>query len=484
MTLLYHGIFLFFLSCCVISDANKDKVIPHEPMAVIRSFLPHPSEEQLLLWKPLLTTTSRDKLLKDIEKHTKHLIDTKAFVLSLNGQILLEHFPSDMQWNTSHIIPYPNLVTFVMTSLSILFEGFRPDVLMRPLPEIVQGTDVIIPEAFRNSNLMDLLGKTPEGFEIETKHFLVSYETQAYVALQVVNSLLRTSLNDAWRDLCMSLQLDNSIINEDKKLVSPFTDLYHFTEVVHSDLTSLPVHPPEELHYDRSEHYVLGWWINGGYDGLGHRLLDVLPDDALFSFSPTVQIFVIPSLKMSAVMVNNPRTSWNQKTVAEILTEDNEIWRQVLMVSNPSYHDAYTKEKEEREKRESKEKEDMIRVTKTQNEEKLKEEIVKVNEDIKKVIENEEKMTENTPQSSDIFDTILTVLLAPIKGILYLVYLYLDFAASQHVIVRVLLFVGWIVIGHSVVSGIFHTIWFILRLISSRTYQPRPKLAANAAKDD
>lgn len=438
---------LLGLCLLLLFSLSTQKVIPHEPMSIVKSFLYQPSQEQLFLWQPLTKSTGshREKLVSDMTNHLKHLVKFKSFVLSLDGDPIIELFPSGMFWNTTHSLPNPNIVTFLSTSLSILLEDHEPDVLYKPLVKLVKGKDVVVPKSYRSKTLIELITKLPVGYDMNTKSFLVEYETRSYVIVQVINSLLGKSLSDVWNDAFMSLQMDKGVVTDERKYTALFNDLHRLTEVVQSDLTSLPSYPLNDIPYDRSKHYAFGWWLNGDHEGA--CLLDVLPSDAIFSFSPNVQIFVIPSLRISAVMVNNPVTSWNEKTVGEILLEDNEIWRQLLLAVNPVYHDQYHQ---------------------FHNIKKEKEEEVKRSE------------TESSKESDYSFTGILYMVFSLFKGIWNYFLLYLDFAASLTLYVRILLWILFLVIGHVVVFWGCFVFWKVFTSISSRAHESRPK----SGKDD
>lgn len=444
----WNSFFVLFLLFLLRSSQGADRIIPHEPVSVIKSYLRAPSEDQLSLWRPLTESSgsTRDRLLDEMLKNIKHLVQSRAIVISLDGKVILENFPPQMMWNSTSILPNCNIVTLIASSLSILLEGHQPDVLFKELRHIlISNKKLNVPESYHYMTLIDLISKLPEGIDRDSKTFNTEFNIRCHVALQVVNYLLGRSLYEAWHDAFMSLQLDESVLNEKGNLVVPFSNLYRLTEVIHSDLDTLPLLTEDESgSYDRSENYAFGWWMNAGMDG--KRLLDTLPNDAIFSMSPTVQIFVIPSLKMSAVLVNNAETSWSARTYEEVLFSDNEIWRQILLIINPQYSEAYWREKEAKKRADGAGGDD--------------------NRD------EGEKVDSSSPSSIGvILDWVFFVL----ESILGLFYHFLDFASSQLFVVRVLLWVGFISCAHYTVYLGFHFVWKTMTILFSRTHENRPK---------
>uniref|UniRef100_A0A1X7UMG0 Beta-lactamase-related domain-containing protein n=1 Tax=Amphimedon queenslandica TaxID=400682 RepID=A0A1X7UMG0_AMPQE len=451
------ALFLLF-SLSFREGQGADKVIPHEPLSVIKSYLHSPSDEQLSLWRPLIESSgpTRESLLAKMLTNIKHLVQSRAIVMSLDGQLILESFPETMKWNTSQVLPNCNVLTLITSSLTILLEGHEPDIFFKALRELsISKKKLNVPQHYQYMTLMSLFNKLPDGIDRDSKTFNIEFNVQCHVAFQAVNHLLGRSLNEAWNDAFMSLQLDESILNDQGHPVVPFFNLYRLTEVIHSDLNSLPLLSEDERDiYERSDNYAFGWWMNAGIDG--NRLLDTLPNDAMFSMSPTAQIFVIPSLKMSAVFVNNAETSWAEKTYDEVLFSNNELWRQVLLIINPEYSQAYQKEREERMKAEG------TGPPAGSNEEN----------------ENEDKENENEGVNSEQLGTlgmIFNWIAFGLNWILGVFYLYLEFTSAQHIFIRILLWVVFISVAHVVVYWSFHIVWKTLTILFSRTHESRPK---------
>lgn len=425
----------YFLLLFLLGRVPAQKVIPHEPMSVVKSYLVPPSPGQLDLWSPLLSRgNQRDGLIGEIKKHLKHLLESKSFVLAIDNDPVVELFPPDMKWNTTYKAPITNIMAFISTSLSILLEGYEADILITPLVKLSERTGVQVPQRLHQRTLMELFSKAPE-IDITEKLFLAEYTTFCHVAFEIVNGLLGRSFGEAWRDAFMSLQLDNTILDDRRSILVPFQDLYRFTEVVQSDLKTLPTFPPGDLPYDRSPHYTFGWWINCADEGA--CLIDALPSDAIFSFGPSMGVYIVPSLKMSAVMVATPMASWNTKTFDEILLSEIEIWRQLLMIVSPLYHGKVLKEREE---------------MKQENKEDTSDEVTGFSIiDLPRFI---------------VYDVIL-----------YIFYMGSDFTSSQHYLLRVLFWVGFLMIGHFVVYSGFHVVWKLFTILFPRTHRPRPKTA-------
>lgn len=451
------ALFLLFSLFFRDSQGAADKVIPHEPLSVIKSYLHSPSDEQLSLWRPLIESSgsTRESLLAKMLTNIKHLVQSRAIVMSLDGELILESFPETMKWNTSLVLPNCNVLTLITSSLTILLEGHQPEIFFKDLRELsISKKKLNVPQRYQYMNLMSLFNKLPDGIDRDSKTFNTEFNVQCHVTTQTVNHLLGPSLNEAWNDAFMSLQLDESILNDQGHPVVPFFNLYRLTEVIHSDLNSLPLLSEDERDiYERSDNYAFGWWMNAGIDG--KRVLDTLPNDAIFSMSPTAQIFVIPSLKMSAVFVNNAETSWAEKTYDEVLFSNNELWRQVLLIINPEYSRAYQKEKEERMKAEG-------TVPAGGNEEN----------------ENEEKENEEgtvSSEQSSTFEMIFNSMALGLNWILGVFYLYLEFTSAQHILIRILLWVVFISVAHVVVYWGFHIVWKTLTILFSQMHETRPK---------
>ena len=142
------------------------------------------------------TPTQLEKLTKEIRKHMSHLLDFRVILLSLDNNLILDHFPEGTSENTTITIPYSNIITFISTSLTILMEGYEPNILIQPLQELLKDKDIILPKHYKTSTLMDLLTKIPHQSH-NTKGFLDEYNLHGRVLWLVVNAILGSSVADA-----------------------------------------------------------------------------------------------------------------------------------------------------------------------------------------------------------------------------------------------------------------------------------------------
>jgi hypothetical protein len=412
--------------------ASSERVIPHEPISIVKSLLVTPTERELGYWSPLVRSISvkRDKLISEINKHASHLVEFSSFALSVEDEVLIAIFPPDMRWNTSYNIPTSNLITFMSSSLSILMDGFKPGVLVKPLQELSQQTKTSIPDKFNYHTLFQLLGKIPEVPPLNDKGFIKEYNIQSHVTFEIINGLLGESWSEAWRDAFISLQLDNAKFSGKKHITASFDDLQKFSEVVQLDIKTTSDVPPPDM-YDHSDHYAYGWWIN--QDQQGSKLFEALPGDAMLSFSSSIRIYIIPSLKLSAVLASTPVTSWSTRSFEEFLFLDNQLWTQILMTVSPEYHDKIMKERREKESESSGD---------TAN-----------------------NMDDEVPSNilSYVWSKIWDGLVA-----------FFNFTGSLPVTVRVLMFTVFVVIGKFTVYNSFYVLWQILAFIFVAVRNPRP----------
>ena len=410
-------------------------------MSVVKSLLVNPSHKELIPWFPLIhaTPTQLEKLTKEIRKHMSHLLDFRVILLSLNNSLILDHFPKGTSENTTITIPYSNIITFISTSLTILMEGYEPNILIQPLQELLKDKDITIPKHYKTSTLMDLLTKIPHQSR-NTKGFLDEYNLHGRVLWSAVNALLGGSVADAWRDAFMLFQLDNAVFTEKKEINVPIVDLHRFTELVEADLNSMPTIPLMDIPYDHSENYAFGWWLNCDHNGA--CLQDVIPSDVIISFSPTMRVYLFRSLKMAAVLVNTISGGPNTNTFDEIMFADNEIWRQLLIITNPVYHNEYQKKRKQEHERPARP-------------------------------EGEERDNQETQEEEEFI--ILKPIYYVTNLIAYCFNVYVGFTSSQHIVIRVFLWILFLVVGHYVVYTGFHLIWKVLTILSRRTHPPRPK---------
>ena len=411
-------------------------------MSVVKSLLVQPSHKDSIPWLTLFNAepTQLEKLNKEIRKHMSHLLDFRVVLLSLDNNLILDHFPEGTSENTTFTIPYSNIITLISTSLTILMEGYEPNILIQPLQELLKDKDIVIPKQYKTSTLMDLLTKIPHQSR-NTKAFLDEYNVHGRVLWLAINALLGGSVADAWRDAFMLLQLDNAVFTDKKEIVVPILDLYRFTELVQADLNSMPTIPLMDIPYDHSENYAFGWWLNCNHDGV--CLQDVVPSDTIISFSPTMRVYLFHSLKMAAVFVNTISGGPNTNTFDDIMFADNEIWRQLLVIINPAYHNEYQKKRKQEHERPA-------------------------------TPEGEEEDNNQDTQEEQGF-TVLKHIYFVINLVRYCFNAYVEFTSSQHIVIRVFLWVLFLVIGHYVVYSGFHFIWKVLTILSRRTHPPRPK---------
>ena len=412
---------ILFLSL-VFALTASEKVLPQEPLSAVKSYLVKPQNNQEEEWKPLIEGFDNLDMKNAIEKEIQSLLHSRVFLLALKEQLSVLNLPKDTNLNSTFSIPYPNILTLISTSLPILFEGLPSEVILKKLKVLMDGRDLVIPNNLQSATFLELINKVPQ-YSRDQIGLVNEMNVQGRTALQFVNEILGNSAKGAWLDALWSLSLDNAVLTQKPDIEATLNDLYQFVKQVLLDLSTLPTHPIEKLPYDRGENYAFGWWLN--CDRKGICLLNTLPSDTIISFSPALRMYVINSLQVGIVIANTVQLSHNTRTFNQILQGDNEIFEKILYMINPS--------------------------TSTL----------------------ESKSSTDTEEDNLVLPESIRFVF---KEAIRYFYLYWEFTSRQHILIRSLFWMVFIVVNKVFVYWGVYLTWFCVKTLIKRTHEPRPKL--------
>lgn len=415
---------LLLLNCALLSRAH---VLPHEPTAVIKSRLVPTDPANVEKWRPLQGSDENGTFARIRAAMLATLADDTAFFIATEGRVKMEHFPKGVKWDSSLVLPGANALSLLSTSINIIFDSFKAEVMTKKLGDLMKAGDKKKVEGFESLSLLDIVNSTPENNE----DILKELESRSRVFVDVANTLLGKTAVEAWRDTFLSLGLDNSIFSG-HNIVTSSHDLFIFTKLILSELRAAA---QVEGLATRGQ-FAFGWWLN--CDTKGKCLVPALPSNTIFTFTPAFRMYILLDVDIAVVIADLPNLDKHDKarsTFTQAIHRDAQLWKDISEA-----------------------------IGETLSEDDL-------------MLEAEDKF----PDESNIQDNSEIVLPEPLQCIVDLFWnglsMYMEFTSRQHILVRGVLWILFLGTGHLVVYWGMHITWFIGSFIFPRLYTRRPKSA-------
>jgi hypothetical protein len=295
------------------------------------------------------------KNLKKVLKGESHV---SAFLLK-GTDVLTQRMASGIQFNSTFLLPYGNLLPVLSTTLPILLENYKRELLHNAMGDVLNGKhrENVDVKNYLSLSLHDLVTKLPrkgEGDSVDLKDpsLLSELNRRGKAALFYVNTVLEDVAGDAWKDALISVAMDQSAFSSNGQMITHFMDLGMYAEALSNDLVNFFEVSKSDLYPLDGGHFLFGWWLNCPRGSSGSKvsrcLAQFLPSDSVAVLNPAIRIYSIPRLALHLIIGNTGDTA-STHTLTDVLRQDKLIWKAIYsVVAPPSAEDAATKQQQKK----------------------------------------------------------------------------------------------------------------------------------------
>ncbi len=436
----FLGVIAVFCSVLLPPVYSSEDLLPFEPVQYVKGQLPNSVSTPFTnLIRDATPTEAAEFITKAKVLLKSHLGNSGTSAILIKGErVMVQRRASGLEWDSKIKLPYSNTISLISSLLPILLEGYKANTIKDPIGKVLRGKDLNHPlVAGRESlSLMDVLNKLPsvgKNVDLDSSSLLSSLLANGELSMHFVNAILDNAAHEAWMDALMAIGSADIERDSNGQLIMDLNSLLQFSLTTAHDLKNIGAAlRKERIPLDKGK-YLFGWWFNCPKDSSSSCLIPSAPTDTIFSLSPDLRLYVTPSLELTLIILGPGAISASKdkrlESIADILIEDAEIWRQLSSVAE----DQSTSEAEANQSPEAN--------TKTVPE--------SPNEKVEAI---EEKIDTG---DEDLIDMI-------------------------HWVWPTLVFLFWVTFSHFWVYWILHVFWFFLTSVSKRAYARRPKTAAEA----
>ena len=308
------------------------QVLPYDPLDHLQAHLETVgTDPEASPWKQFVVENTSQKA-KTIQASfsAKGNSGAPSVLLFHEDKCLLSSL-AGLEWNSSVTVPGAVVLAVASATLPILLEGYKAATFSDPIKGVLKDGDLFDPvfKGYETASLKSLLTTLPADSSTE----LEGLGTRGRVAVQFTKSLLGPQAStEAWRDALMSVGVEDFSFDDRQGLVTTLKHVSNFgVAMIHlmRNAQGSRVNEKERLPLSRHR-YVFGWWLNCAQqpDSEVECLLPHLPRDTIFSVSPTLRVYVSPSLSLAMVVLNSAQGESQQRTsVVEVLEQDKDIWQ-------------------------------------------------------------------------------------------------------------------------------------------------------------
>lgn len=328
------------------------QLVPHDPVDYLQSQVAAVGTEQEdSPWKRLTIENTSQKV-KAIQASfsSKPASGTPSVLLFHGDKCLLNSF-AGLEWNSSVSVPSAVVLAITSATLPILLEGYKDATFNDPIKTVLKEKSPLDPsfKGYELDSLKDLLTLLPAGFDVEDAAQLEGLSARGRVAVQFTKTLLGPqSSTEAWRDALMSVGIEDFSFDDSQGLVTTLKHVSNFgVAMVHLLRNAQVARVSEKDRLPLSQRrYLFGWWLNCALQQEEEEcLLPNLPRDTIFSISPTLRVYVSPSLSLSLLVLGSSPEKSRQTSIAKVLEEDKDIWQRLYTALVPPGEDGKSSEK-------------------------------------------------------------------------------------------------------------------------------------------
>ena len=470
------AVLLLSLVSCSYAATEDRELLPYEPLQFIKTVSPPVGSDSI--WREFgeLSAQEAGQLTADMKARLKsHLAKTGTSVVFAKGErVLTQRRTSKLKWNSTLELPFSNTLSLLSTVLPILLENYKHSVIATPMGEVLKGKDLDSPlvKGHESESFLDLLNKLPKSdstLDLSSNTLLNELNVNGQLAVYFANSVLSETAKEAWFDALLAIGMEEMKFSQDGRLVMNLNGLLQYALTVLHDFRILGVVPKSEIIPPDGDHYLFGWWQNcpKAKSGSSNCLLPDLPEDAIFSLSPSLRLYISPSLELLTIILGpdaSAATASGQysnrrdlKSVDDILREDGAVWQQISAAISGDKPDVGTGSS------------DSDSATSGFSPKSDESEHDRGKREEQKERESQSKQAEASPGDKS---------QAPVEDPDQS-----ELAKWIHWMWPVFVFLFWVTISHVWVYWLFHCGWLIMKRVSKRGHLPRPKTAADAVQN-
>ena len=319
---------------CLSSPTRADPIMSHEPVEHLKAHLPKKGDEMSDKLGAFLRSSQEEVNRKtaQIEKNLKKVLKKEPHVSAIllkETTILAKRFPSGVQFNSTLLLPFGVLLPILSTTLPILLENYRPELLHNAIGNVLRGKDRDHKDVkdFLSLSLLDLVTKLPregDAPDMTDPGLLLKLNRRGKAAVYCLNTILEKIAEDAWKDALMAVAMDYSAFSDTQQMLTNFKDLGMYAEATASDLVNFFEASQSDAYPLDAGHYLFGWWFNcprGSSDGNTECMAPFLPRDSVAVLNPVIRIYSVPRLRLHLI-VGNTGDSSQTRSVADVLRKD------------------------------------------------------------------------------------------------------------------------------------------------------------------
>lgn len=338
---------LLALQLAFVTFLASGQVLPHDPLDHLQAHLATVDTEKTSPWKEFVVENTSQKVKAMQASFPNKAASGAASVLFFHeDKCLVRSLASGLEWNSTVTVPSAVVLAIASATLPILLEGYEAATFNDPIKTVLADKDYDN-HAFKeylSASLRSLLTALPAESNMEDTSQLDGLGARGKVVVQFSEALQgRQGSAEAWRDALMSVGMEDSSFNDQRGLVTTLKHVTNFgVAMTHllQNAQGARMHSTERLPLAHNR-YLFGWWLNCARDqqeGEVECLLPILPRDTIFSVSPTLRVYVSPSLSLSLLVLNSQDES-RRASVMEILEQDRNIWQHLYSTLVPSGED-------------------------------------------------------------------------------------------------------------------------------------------------
>lgn len=319
-------------------------VMDNEPVEHLKAHLPKKGDGMSNKLKAFLQLPKKEARLKaaEINKNLRTALNTEARVnvfLLHGSKVLAQRTAPEIQFNSTILLPHGVLLPILATTLPILLEGYKRELLHNSMGDVLKGnarSDADVKD-YLSLSLHDLITKLPqsggESVDFESSTLLSELNKRGKAALFYVNTVLENIAEDAWKDALISVTMDYSVFTDKRQMLTHFKDLGMYVDTLSNDLVNFYEVSKSDLYPLDGGHYLYGWWFNCPRSNTGSKCLaPFLPAASMAIFNRAIRIYSIPNLSLHLLIGNSGETAGTTHTIAEILKQDKLIWKAIYSV--------------------------------------------------------------------------------------------------------------------------------------------------------
>ena len=251
-----------------------------------------------------------------------------SIIISKGERVIVEKLSPGVKLNTLFELPYSNYLSILSVSLVILLENHNPSRIHGPMGAALKDKDLKNPifTTHKEKSLYDILRTlpTPYGAEsIKNSDTLGDLNGIGKVVLSYVNSILGDTMSEAWMDALFALGIQTLSVTEAGQLKVSLHHLLHFTLSMMHELQSIEEALSVDVLPNVDQLFMFGWWINCPRK-LNVCLFPGLPEDLIISASPSLRLYISPSLEFSLAVLDNNATGI--ASLSDIANTDEALW--------------------------------------------------------------------------------------------------------------------------------------------------------------